>query len=467
MNCIHCKLAIHFDQGETRHVDSGSIFCKKKRGMTLMEAEPKLEPKVGESGLGDEQPSHPKATGVMCMCCGHESFKNGGTVLCDYCFLKRLQDSKHECKLPSVAPQGGEEGDLRPLRECPWCGLGQPDSHVCAVEKEQGRWQKAIYELLVKATDDSIDGGGCDSGDPLDFTLAEISQALGILKEKSESVAPPSLPTQESKGFSYVGECMDCGGSWGIKDTVAGCPSCSITKYRVHVRVTPWGEYWKNKESTSRAAVPVAPLSEQERCEECNSLLRHQRWYTNDGRDLCANTWHVTGEGSELPASHETPPCPICSAPIFVRPNGSIVAHYKGDGRKCAANEIFYKPQERGNETGPVRELLNSMKVVDRYQRRQECRSEVLTNLMYELIELRQLKSAISSPQQESAEFTEAKRLLIEAREMRNLFVRADQNHGSKSADKMSDKADEIFYRILEFNKRVAPPVTAKGTNEK
>lgn len=78
----------------------------------------------------------------------------------------------------------------------------------------------------------------------------------------------------------------------------------------------------------------------------------------------------------------------------------------------------------------------------------------------------RQLKAALSSPQQESAEFTEAKKLLIEAREMRNLFVRADQNHGSKSADTMSEKADEIFYRILEFNKRVAPPVTAEGKRD-
>lgn len=50
---------------------------------------------------------------------------------------------------------------------------------------EIGRWQKAIYDLLRAHVPhpDSIDGGGCDSGDPLDFTLSEISQALEQLKE--------------------------------------------------------------------------------------------------------------------------------------------------------------------------------------------------------------------------------------------------------------------------------------------
>lgn len=50
------------------------------------------------------------------------------------------------------------------------------------VEQEVMRWQKAIYELCKKYAGDSIDGGGCDSGDPLDFTLAEISQAFELLK---------------------------------------------------------------------------------------------------------------------------------------------------------------------------------------------------------------------------------------------------------------------------------------------
>ena len=61
------------------------------------------------------------------------------------------------------------------------------------LEKDQARWQKAIYELLVKETGCTIDAGGCDSGDPLDFTLSEISQAIGILKEENRYLLEDAL----------------------------------------------------------------------------------------------------------------------------------------------------------------------------------------------------------------------------------------------------------------------------------
>jgi hypothetical protein len=45
--CVHCGLPIHKaaddDNKDWRHVGSGSIFCKKKRGMTLMDATPTPE----------------------------------------------------------------------------------------------------------------------------------------------------------------------------------------------------------------------------------------------------------------------------------------------------------------------------------------------------------------------------------------------------------------------------------------
>lgn len=48
-----------------------------------------------------------------------------------------------------------------------------------AIDKEQARWQEAINDLCCKlAPEANIDGGGCDSGDPLDFSLAEIAQAV-------------------------------------------------------------------------------------------------------------------------------------------------------------------------------------------------------------------------------------------------------------------------------------------------
>lgn len=59
------------------------------------------------------------------------------------------------------------------------------------LEKEQGRWQEAIYNLICERCPEvQIDGKGCDSGDPLDFTLAEIGQALAYWQDKhDESVS--------------------------------------------------------------------------------------------------------------------------------------------------------------------------------------------------------------------------------------------------------------------------------------
>lgn len=68
-----------------------------------------------------------------------------------------------------------------------------------AIEKEAdeeiGRWQQAIYKAIKEhsGADVEIDGGSCDSGDPLDFTLTEISQGFNyldnLLFEAMESVS--------------------------------------------------------------------------------------------------------------------------------------------------------------------------------------------------------------------------------------------------------------------------------------
>ena len=55
-------------------------------------------------------------------------------------------------------------------------------------QSEETRWQKRIYELCktvakeVGVDDSAIDGGGCDSGDALDFTVTEITQAFELLR---------------------------------------------------------------------------------------------------------------------------------------------------------------------------------------------------------------------------------------------------------------------------------------------
>jgi hypothetical protein len=49
--------------------------------------------------------------------------------------------------------------------------------------------QDAIYELCKRVVGPEneclIDGGGCDSGDALDFTLSEIRQAIGFVREEA------------------------------------------------------------------------------------------------------------------------------------------------------------------------------------------------------------------------------------------------------------------------------------------
>jgi len=60
------------------------------------------------------------------------------------------------------------------------------------VVAEQSRGQTAIYDLLRaelfarKLPNNTLDGAGCESGDPLDVTLAEISQCITLLTEKDD-----------------------------------------------------------------------------------------------------------------------------------------------------------------------------------------------------------------------------------------------------------------------------------------
>jgi hypothetical protein len=58
-------------------------------------------------------------------------------------------------------------------------------AELAEAEKETGRWQEAIYTKVCKDCPGvNIDGAGSDSGDPLDFTLAEIGQALNHWLDK-------------------------------------------------------------------------------------------------------------------------------------------------------------------------------------------------------------------------------------------------------------------------------------------
>ncbi len=51
-------------------------------------------------------------------------------------------------------------------------------------DDEIPRWQNEIHKLLVSECGQDVDGSGCDSGDPLDFTLTEIQLAFNALKAR-------------------------------------------------------------------------------------------------------------------------------------------------------------------------------------------------------------------------------------------------------------------------------------------
>lgn len=55
--------------------------------------------------------------------------------------------------------------------------------------EEQGRWQQAIYELCCECVKGLqgviIDGSGCDSGDPLELSLAEIRLAINAWNDEA------------------------------------------------------------------------------------------------------------------------------------------------------------------------------------------------------------------------------------------------------------------------------------------
>jgi len=69
-------------------------------------------------------------------------------------------------------------------------GFNDPDdefSERCPLCKEIDRLVDGIRDHLILQFDvpaDRIDGAGCDSGDPLDFTKAEITQAFSYLEDQ-------------------------------------------------------------------------------------------------------------------------------------------------------------------------------------------------------------------------------------------------------------------------------------------
>lgn len=51
-------------------------------------------------------------------------------------------------------------------------------------DREVGKFQNDVKNLIDDLSGSNVDGGGCDSGDWRDFTLAEIGQGIAFVKDK-------------------------------------------------------------------------------------------------------------------------------------------------------------------------------------------------------------------------------------------------------------------------------------------
>lgn len=160
------------------------------------------------------------------------------TVVCRFCGQRKQDRHKPSCKLEAALLAEGESPaaptpvsaillnqveDCRIQMEAIVAKLGYLMSagHAALssapaapaqneLDVEIARWQKAIYELLcANATDENgIDGGGEDSGDPLDFTLCEIRQLIGQLKDAALST-PEVTPEFTVKQYGHAGATCD------------------------------------------------------------------------------------------------------------------------------------------------------------------------------------------------------------------------------------------------------------------
>jgi len=103
------------------------------------------------------------------------------------CKLKSAIVIDPKAKIVPLPPDSAD-ADAKQLRR--WAGT---ECKRKALDAEIGRWQQAIYEACCKAVDGlreavTIDGAGCDSGDPLDLTLTEIGQAVNALRDEIDEL---------------------------------------------------------------------------------------------------------------------------------------------------------------------------------------------------------------------------------------------------------------------------------------
>lgn len=107
-----------------------------------------------------------------------------------------------------------------------------------------GHWQDEIRGALCASVPDPhrIDGGGCDSGDPLDLTLAEVAQAVNQLADQvGEQIAALTAERDAARAYAAGCEAAADSASNDLEDMREECDAARICRGWVSGASMEWG----------------------------------------------------------------------------------------------------------------------------------------------------------------------------------------------------------------------------------
>jgi hypothetical protein len=97
-------------------------------------------------------------------------------------------------------------------------------------------WQDAIRDKVIEvsgASDELIDGSGCDSGDPLDLTLTEIAQGFAFLRDLRDA------PEKEEIIKEFRAE-AECNLRWAEVHAAEGNRGAAARRMKHAVKLHRW-----------------------------------------------------------------------------------------------------------------------------------------------------------------------------------------------------------------------------------
>jgi hypothetical protein len=229
-----------------------------------------------------------KPTGVMCLCCGYESFKTGG--YCDYCFLAKLQDSKHQCKPNVAAPPAPSvsAATTQPMKT--WsCKIGEISPEVLGyLHGADLPMRKAISAAYreITGTDPNFIFSGWGEG------LTEPERAVVENREPSEAHYAEWMEARRQQ--------------LPVRETVPVCPRCNRPHYNM-------------EDSAACAAAVPAPIAAPSVEEEDSPEEEVQR-YAYKWREALDAQRALEQKVEELQARLAERAAPIAAPSVEPRP---------------------------------------------------------------------------------------------------------------------------------------------------